>query len=145
VHGLIEQINDAIGEGATLNVVGAATEAAPSYRFKIDDEAIPALWLELLHELETGVAPREIPGPVLNVLHNVFICVLLNLSEHVLKAVTLPAKGAEHSVIKLRVSGHCKAAMTRCALDLLASAAHESTPGSVGVGTANVPESEACR
>jgi hypothetical protein len=112
---------------------------AQSHRSKFNDEAIPAAGLERRHEFETVRSPREIPKPVLDLLHKPFLSVLLNLSQHVLEAVTLPAKWAEHAVIEFGMGRHRQLAMTCCALDLLASATHESTPGLVDLGTANLP------
>ena len=113
-------------------VVNPAANAAPSYRFKIDDEAIPALWLDMRHELEVLAAPRVLPEAVLNALHKMFLCVLLDLSEHIFEAVALPTVGAEHSVLGVRISRACKGLMARCALDLLDISGHGSTPATVG-------------
>jgi hypothetical protein len=110
-----------------------------SHRSKLNDEAIPAAGPERRHELKTRSPRREVSESVLNLLHKPFFCVLLNLSQHVLQAVTLPAKGAEHTVIELGMGRHCQLAMTCCALDLLASATHESTPGLVDLDATNLP------
>jgi hypothetical protein len=120
-------------------VAQAVLRAAQSHRSKFNDEAISAVGLERWHELKTGSPRREVSEPVLNLLHKPFLSVLLNLGQHVLQAVTLPAKWAEHAVIELGMGRHCQLAMTRCALDLLASATHESTPGLVDLGAANLP------
>jgi hypothetical protein len=117
----------------------AVLRMAQSHRSKFNDEAISAAGLERRHEVETGGSPCEIPEPVLNLLHKPFLSVLFNLSQHVLETVTLPAKGAEHAVIELGMGWHCQLAMTRRALDLLASTTHESTPGLVDLGAANLP------
>jgi hypothetical protein len=119
--------------------VRAILWSARSDRSKFNDEAIPAAGLDRWHELKTGSSQCEVSEPVLNLLHKPFLGVLLNFSQHVLQAVTLPAKWAEHAVIELGMGRHCQLAMTRCALDLLASTTHESTPGLVDLGAANLP------
>jgi hypothetical protein len=117
----------------------AVLRAAQSHRSKFNDEAIPAARLRRRHKLETGSSSCEIPEPVLNLLHKPFLRVLLNLSQYVLEAVAFPAKWTEHAVIELGMGRHCQLAMTRCALDLLASATHELTPGLVDLDAANLP------
>ena len=120
-------------------IARAVLRATRSHRSKLDDEAISAAGLGRRHELETGRSPRKIPESVLNLLNKPFLSVLLNLSQHVLEAVALSAEWAEHAVIELGMGRHCQLAMTRRALDLLASATHESTPGLVDLGAANLP------
>lgn len=113
-------------------VIGPAAKAAPSCRFKIDGEAIPALWLDMRHELEVLAAPPVLPEAVLYALHKMFLCVWLDLSEHNFEAVALPTVGTEHSVLGVRISRACKGLMARCALDLLDISGHGSTPATVG-------------
>ena len=125
--------------------VRPAANVAISHRFKLDGEALPAFWMDLQAELERVVAPRALPEVVLNALHKMFLRVLLNLGEHVFEAVTLPAVGAEHSVLGVRISGACKGLMARCALDLLDITGHGSTPATVLGGAKTIAESQACR
>src|SRR6187402_3120607 len=89
-------------------IVGRAAEVAPLYRFKIDDEAVPALWDGLRRELKGLADPKGLPEAVAKTLEHVFLCVLANLGKHIFEGVALPADGAGNAVLGLRVGGALK-------------------------------------
>lgn len=132
-----QSVSPAEVEAIYQDVYGArlAAEVAPSYRFKIDDEAVPALWDGLRRELEVLVTPNHLPDAVENALRDMFFSVLANLGQHVFEGVALPADGAGKAILGFRVSGALQRMLARCAEDLLATTGHVPTPEEVSVCT----------
>ena len=96
---------------------------AQSLKIRIDDEAIPSLWAELRADLEAA-ASGAVPERVLRTLQNIFTCLLLEMREHVLKAVWLPVDDKGVMVLQIVVSDDAKRFLTRCAEDLMILGRH---------------------
>ena len=93
-------------------------------KLKIADEGMIALWDGLALELEHLAAPRGLPHGFLQMACSRFLSEGVDGCHDIFECVAVPARGAEKSVLRLRISRAFDLYLTRAAKDALGIVCH---------------------